>query len=238
MSALILTFDSGSQKCLTYLTLHRACVTGFLSGAPQKRCEVGGWAAYGVFPCPGEVHARQQLSYRECCRYREGLQLLLWVTFISAISMHATHRHSTLEWMNSLEEWAQRRRARGATQLASEKTISFWTSTKRGYIFFLFPLELSGPVSHWGASILTLCCIRPLNTPKAAKFQLWIVFSVLCCRNMTFHNKHIAKGAPINAGTRKKLTAPGPTCLLYQRCNKVRPSISRPKCQQSARPEM
>lgn len=37
-----------------------------------------------------------RLPYRECCRYREGLQLLLEVTFITTINMHATQRHPRL----------------------------------------------------------------------------------------------------------------------------------------------
>lgn len=54
----------------------------------------GGRGAYGVYRCSGKVLTRQPFPDCECCRYREVLQLFLWVTFISTISMHATHGHT------------------------------------------------------------------------------------------------------------------------------------------------
>lgn len=57
----------------------------------------GGPGPYGVFLRLSEVPTRQQLPNQVCCSYRGGLQLLLRVTFITTINMHATHRHTRLE---------------------------------------------------------------------------------------------------------------------------------------------
>ncbi len=102
---------------LTYLAWLRALWLNF-SVAVLRKVLGGGWGAYGVFLCPGEVDARQQLPHRECCRYREGLQLLLWVTFITTINMRATHRHTGLGWMLHYK-YGQR----GMIQLDSDKKL-------------------------------------------------------------------------------------------------------------------
>lgn len=76
-------------------------VIKFLRGSAKERCEVRGWGTYGVLLGPSESRTRRQLPHEECCRHREGLQLLLRVTFITTINMHATHRHAGLQLMLS-----------------------------------------------------------------------------------------------------------------------------------------
>lgn len=78
-------------RCSLWLTRQR--------GLLRERW-TGGWGTYGVFLGPSEVPNRQQLPNQVCCRYRGGLQQLLWVTFITTINTHATHRHTRLgqEW--------------------------------------------------------------------------------------------------------------------------------------------
>lgn len=68
----------------------------FLGGGGGERCEPRGWGTYGVLLGPGESRTRRRLPHEECCRHREGLQLLLRVTFITAINMRATQRHAGL----------------------------------------------------------------------------------------------------------------------------------------------
>ena len=49
-----------------------------------------------AFQAPGESLARPQISYWDCCRDREHLQLLTRMTFINTINMNVSQRTAKL----------------------------------------------------------------------------------------------------------------------------------------------
>lgn len=115
--------DSTRDPCRAALRGLEATVINFLSGSARERCELRGWGTYGVLLGPGESGTRRRLPHEECCRHREGLQLLLRVTFITAINMHATHRHAGLRLMPGPKARVERMWPAGMTRLAEKQCI-------------------------------------------------------------------------------------------------------------------
>lgn len=107
-------------------------VIKFLSGSAGERCEVRGRGTYGVLLGPGESRTRRRLPHEECCRHREGLQLLLRVTFITTINMHATHRHAGLQLMFAQKARVKRRWSARMTRLAEKQCIEWELNVKIG----------------------------------------------------------------------------------------------------------